>query len=68
MRKTLEDSLKRLQTDYIDLYYEHRVPLDSDVEEVAYWMGELIRECKIRAWGQSQSTAEQIRKAHAVTP
>ena len=64
----LNDSLKRLQTDYIDIYYEHRVPLDSNVEEVAQWMGEFIKEGKIRAWGQSQSTEEQIRKAHAVTP
>ncbi len=64
----LNDSLKRLQTDYIDIYYEHRVPLDSDVEEVADWMGEFIKEGKIRAWGQSQSTVEQIKKAHAVTP
>ena len=64
----LNDSLKRLQTDYIDIYYEHRVPLDSNVEEVAGWMGEFIKEGKIRAWGQSQSTAEQIKKAHAVTP
>ena len=64
----LNDSLKRLQTDYIDIYYEHRVPLDSNVEEVAQWMGEFIKEGKIRAWGQSQSTPEQIKKAHAVTP
>ena len=64
----LNDSLKRLQTDYIDIYYEHRVPLDSNVEEVAEWMGEFIKEGKIRAWGQSQSTEEQIRKAHAITP
>ena len=64
----LNDSLKRLQTDYIDIYYEHRVPLDSNVEEVAGWMGEFIKEGKIRAWGQSQSTPEQIKRAHAVTP
>ena len=63
----LNDSLKRLQTDYIDIYYEHRVPLDSNVEDVAEWMGEFIKEGKIRAWGQSQSTPEQIKKAHAVT-
>lgn len=68
IRDALEASLKRLQTDYIDLYYEHRVPLDSHVEDVAMWMGELIREGKIRAWGQSQSNADQIRRANAVTP
>lgn len=64
----LNDSLKRLQTDYIDIYYQHRVPTDSNVEEVAEWMGEFMKEGKIRAWGQSQSTVEQIRKAHAITP
>ena len=68
MRQALEDSLKRLQTDYIDLYYEHRVPLDSSVEDVALWMGELIKEGKIKAWGQSQPAAEQIKRANAVTP
>ncbi|MGN0015213.1 MAG: aldo/keto reductase [Candidatus Gastranaerophilaceae bacterium] len=68
IREAVEGSLKRLQTDYIDLYYEHRVPLDSDVEAVAGWLGELIDEGKIRGWGQSQSTEEQIRKAHAVCP
>lgn len=64
----LNDSLKRLQTDYIDIYYEHRVPKDSNVEEVAGIMGEFIKEGKIRAWGQSQSTVEQIKRAHKITP
>lgn len=68
IREAVEGSLKRLQTDYIDLYYEHRVPLDSNVEDVALWIGELIQEGKIRGWGQSQSNVEQIKKAHAITP
>ena len=68
VRRAVEDSLRRLRTDYIDVYYEHRVPEGSAVEDVALWMGELIREGKIRGWGQSQSTVEQIRRAHAVTP
>lgn len=68
IRKALEDSLKRLQTDYVDLYYQHRVPEGSNVEDVAGWMSELIAEGKIRGWGQSQSSEEQIRRANAVTP
>ena len=68
IRQAVEGSLRRLQTDYIDLYTEHRVPKESDPAEVAYWMGELIREGKIRAWGQSEPTLEQLKAAHAVTP
>ena len=68
LRMAVEGSLKRLQTDYIDLYYEHRVPVDSNVEEMALWMGELIEDGKINAWGQSEPTLEQAQKAHAVTP
>ena len=68
LRDAVENSLKRLQTDYIDLYYEHRVPENRDVAEVAAWMGELIAEGKIRAWGVSEATPEQIKRAHAVTP
>ncbi|MBR3051918.1 MAG: aldo/keto reductase [Selenomonadaceae bacterium] len=68
VRMALEASLKRLQTDHIDLYYEHRVPPNRDVAEVATWMGELIAEGKILAWGVSEATPEQIRRAHSVTP
>ena len=68
LRNALEASLKRLQTDYIDLYYEHRVPANRDVAEVAEWMGELIKEGKIRGWGISECTVEQLKRAHAVTP
>lgn len=64
----LEGSLKRLGTDHVELYYQHRVNKDIPVEEIAYCMGELIKEGKILGWGQSQATAEEIRRAHAVTP
>lgn len=64
----LEASLKRLGTDYVDLYYQHRIEDDDAVEEVAQVMGELIQEGKIRGWGQSQATEDQIRRANAVTP
>lgn len=68
IRSHLEASLKRLGTDYVDLYYHHRIEDDDKVEEVAEVMGELIKEGKIRGWGQSQATEEQIRRANAVTP
>lgn len=67
IRKCVEGALRRLQTDYIDLYTEHLMEEGSE-EQVAYIMGKLIEEGKIRAWGQSSPTVEQIRKAHAVTP
>ncbi len=68
VRAAVEGSLQRLQTDRIDLYYAHRVPAEADPAEMADWFGELIREGKILSWGVSEATAEQIRKAHAVTP
>jgi len=68
IRAHVEASLKRLGTDRIDLYYQHRVNKDIPVEEIAYCMGELIKEGKILSWGQSQATVEEIRCAHAVTP
>lgn len=64
----LDASLKRLNMDYIDLYYQHRISKQIPVEAIAWCMGELIKKGKIRGWGQSQSTEEQIRLAHAVTP
>jgi aryl-alcohol dehydrogenase-like predicted oxidoreductase len=67
IREHLDASLKRLQTDYVDLYYQHRVNKNIPVEEVAECMGELIREGKIRGWGQSQATEDEIRRANAVT-
>ena len=67
IRKTLEGQLRRLGTDCIDLYTEHQMRAGNE-EEVAAVMGKLIAEGKIRAWGQSSPTADQIRRAHAVTP
>lgn len=68
IRTHLEASLKRLQADYVDLYYQHRVNKTIPVEEVAESMGELIREGKIRGWGQSQATEDEVRRANAVEP
>lgn len=68
IRRHLEASLKRLRTDYIDIYYQHRIEEDDKIEEVAAVMGKLIKEGKIRGWGQSQASAEQLRRANAVTP
>lgn len=68
IREHLDASLKRLGTDYVDLYYQHRVNKNIPVEEVAGVMGKLIEEGKIRGWGQSQATEEEVRRAHAVTP
>ena len=67
IRQSIEGSLKRLQTDYIDIYTEHQME-DGSEEQVAYVMGLLIKEGKIRGWGQSSPSAAQIRKANAVTP
>lgn len=68
VRRHLKASLKRLDTDHIDIYYHHRIEDDDKVEEVAQVMGDLIKEGKILGWGQSQSSESQIRRANAVTP
>ncbi|WP_165078696.1 MULTISPECIES: aldo/keto reductase [unclassified Desulfovibrio] len=68
IRRSLEESLKRLGTDYVDLYYLHRVPEDCDLEAIADTLGALIREGLVRGWGLSQATEAQVRRAHAVTP
>ena len=68
IRKSLEESLKRLQTDYVDLYYLHRVDPNTLIEEVAKTMKDLIDEGKIRHWGLSEAGIETIRKAHSICP
>lgn len=68
IRASVEQSLKRLQTDHIDLYYQHRGDPDVPVEEVAGVMADLMREGKITHWGLSEATEETIRRAHAVCP
>lgn len=68
IRAVVENSLKYLQTDYIDLFYQHRQDPNVPVEDVAGTMQDLIREGKIKYWGLSEAGAETIRKAHAVQP
>ena len=64
----LENSLKRLQTDYVDLYYLHRVNKKISVEKIAEAVKKFISDKKIRGWGLSQISAETIKKAHEITP
>ncbi|MDO4549772.1 MAG: aldo/keto reductase [Planctomycetia bacterium] len=64
----LEASMKNLRTDWVDLYYLHRVNERVPVEAVAEAMGKLIQDGRIRAWGLSQVSADTIAKAHGVTP
>ncbi|MCH5236142.1 MAG: aldo/keto reductase [Muribaculaceae bacterium] len=68
IRQSIEGSLKRLQTDHIDLYYQHRQDPEVPVEEVAGVMADLIQEGKILAWGLSEVEADTIKRAHSVTP
>jgi len=68
IRTVVEQSLKRLRTDYIDLYYQHRVDKSVPMEDVAGTVGDLIREGKVKYWGLSEAGPESIRRAHAVTP
>lgn len=68
IRIVVEQSLKRLRTDYIDLYYQHRVDPNVPIEDVAGTVGDLIREGKVKYWGLSEAWSDTIRRAHAVTP
>jgi len=68
VRRMTEGSLRRLRTDVIDLYYQHRVDPDVPIEDVAGTVKELIREGKVRHFGLSEAGAGTIRRAHAVHP
>ncbi|QTE38613.2 aldo/keto reductase [Mucilaginibacter gossypii] len=68
IREVAEASLKRLRTDYIDLFYQHRVDPSVPIEEVAGTLKDLIQEGKIRYYGLSEVSANTIRKAHAIHP
>ena len=68
IKKSIEGSLKRLQTDYVDLYYMHRVDTKVPIEDIAGCIGELIQQGKVKHWGLSEAGVQTIRKAHAITP
>ncbi len=68
VRSACEASLKRLQVDTIDLYYQHRVDPDTPIEETVGAMAQLVAEGKVRAIGLSEASPQTLRKAHAVHP
>ncbi len=68
IKRSVEGSLKRLKTDHIDLYYQHRVDINVPIEEVAGTVKELIREGKVKYFGLSEPGIKTIRRAHAVQP
>lgn len=68
IREAVEGSLRRLQTDYIDLLYQHRVDPAVPIEEVVGAMADLVREGKVRHLGLSEAGVSTIRRAHAVHP
>lgn len=68
IRQVADASLKRLQTDHIDLFYQHRVDPNVSMEEVAGTVRDLIREGKIKHFGLSEAGVQSIRRAHAVQP
>ena len=68
IRQVAEASLKRLKTDVIDLFYQHRVDLDVPIEDVAGAVKDLIQEGKVKHFGLSEAAAQTLRRAHAVQP
>jgi aryl-alcohol dehydrogenase-like predicted oxidoreductase len=68
VRKSIDGSLRRLGTDHVDLFYQHRVDPKTEIEETVGAMGELVQQGKVRYIGLSEAAPETIRRAHAVHP
>jgi len=68
IRAAVEGSLRRLDTDYIDLLYQHRIDRAVPIEDVAGTVGELVKQGKVRYFGLSEAGAGNIRRAHAIHP
>src|SRR5205809_5566493 len=68
IKEAVEGSLKRLKTDVIDLYYQHRVDPNVPIQDVAGAMKELIQQGKVKHFGLSEAGAKTVRRAHAVQP
>jgi aryl-alcohol dehydrogenase-like predicted oxidoreductase len=68
IKAVAEAALKRLRTDHIDIFYQHRVDPDVPIEDVAEAVRELIAEGKVKHFGLSEAAAQTIRRAHAVQP
>ncbi|WRF64331.1 aldo/keto reductase [Helicobacter pylori] len=68
IKSAIEESLKRLKVECIDLYYQHRMDTNTPIEEVAEVMQALIKEGKIKAWGMSEAGLSSIQKAHQICP
>lgn len=68
IRQVADEALKRLRTDYIDLFYQHRVDTGVPMEDVAGTVKDLIAEGKVKHFGLSEAGVESIRRAHAVQP
>jgi aryl-alcohol dehydrogenase-like predicted oxidoreductase len=68
IRRSIEGSLRRLRTDHIDLYYQHRIDPEVPMEDVAGTVKDLVAEGKIRWFGMSEASPQSIRRGHAVQP